>query len=164
MISWIASQSAAPGGGLAVLLDGPQGVDWSGDRLGVSLLRGPTWPDPSADRGWHRQRFALMPLSGNWMAAGVPQASLAMREPGWLAPMDSEKRQWLPAVPKGLLPIALQPIDGRCRLRLLNPGASRITWNPGHPWMIVRQDDAGAREAVRVGPGELVELELSQSS
>ena len=164
VISWIASQSAAPGGGLAVLLDGPQGVDWSGDRLGVSLLRGPTWPDPSADRGWHRQRFALMPLSGNWMAAGVPQASLAMREPGWLAPMDSEKRQWLPAVPKGLLPIAVQPINGRCRLRLLNPGASRITWNPGHPWMIVRQDDSGAREAVRVGPGELVELELSQSS
>jgi alpha-mannosidase len=46
VISWAASQAAAPGGGLAVLLDGPQGVDWDADRLGVSLLRGPTWPDP----------------------------------------------------------------------------------------------------------------------
>ena len=51
VISWFASQSAAPGGGMAVLLDGPQGVDWSSDRLGISLLRGPTWPDPSADQG-----------------------------------------------------------------------------------------------------------------
>ena len=32
--------------------------------IGHSLLRGPTWPDPSADQGWHRQRLALMPLSG----------------------------------------------------------------------------------------------------
>jgi alpha-mannosidase len=63
VISWMASQAAAPGGGLAVLLDGPQGVDWDPGRLGVSLLRGPTWPDPGADRGWHRQRMALMPIA-----------------------------------------------------------------------------------------------------
>ena len=62
VISWLASVPAAPGGGLAVLLDGPQGADASPDPRGVSLLRGPTWPDPSADAGWHRQRVALMPL------------------------------------------------------------------------------------------------------
>ncbi len=36
VISWFASQSAAPGGGLAVLLDGPQGVDASPEHLGMS--------------------------------------------------------------------------------------------------------------------------------
>ena len=36
--------------GLAVLLDGPQGVSGSPKGLGVSLLRGPTWPDPGADQ------------------------------------------------------------------------------------------------------------------
>jgi len=80
VISWFASQSAAPGGGMAVLLDGPQGVDWSSDRLGISLLRGPTWPDPSADQGWHRQRLALMPFAGSWSDAGVSQAAIAFRD------------------------------------------------------------------------------------
>ena len=37
VVSWLASQSAAPGGGLAVLLEGAQGVDAVVDRLGVSL-------------------------------------------------------------------------------------------------------------------------------
>ena len=40
VVSWLASQSAAPGGGLAVLLEGAQGVDAVVDRLGVSLLGG----------------------------------------------------------------------------------------------------------------------------
>jgi alpha-mannosidase len=92
VISWVASQAAAPGGGLAVLLDGPQGVDWDADRLGVSLLRGPTWPDPGADRGWHRQRMALMPITGSWNAAGVTQAAIAFREPGWWGPQPAKQK------------------------------------------------------------------------
>lgn len=63
-ISWLASVGPGRGDGLAVLLDGPQGVSATAERLGVSLLRGPTWPDPGADNGWQRQRLALLPCPG----------------------------------------------------------------------------------------------------
>ena len=86
-ISWLASCTA--GGGLAVLLDGPQGVSAQADRLGVSLLRAPTWPDPGADNGWVRQRLALLPCPGGWRSAAVPAQAQAFREPLWLRPAPS---------------------------------------------------------------------------
>jgi alpha-mannosidase len=138
VISWVSSQAAAPGGGLAVLLDGPQGVDWDADRLGVSLLRGPTWPDPGADRGWHRQRMALMPITGSWNAAGVTQAAIAFREPGWWGPQPARTKEWFPALPVTLTPISLQKsTDGIC-CRVLNAGPARCLWRPGHPWLVRR--------------------------
>lgn len=83
-ISWLASQSST--GGLAVLLDGPQGVSGSPEALGVSLLRGPTWPDPGADNGAQRLRLALMPCLQGWRQAGVAAAAVRFREPCWLRP------------------------------------------------------------------------------
>ena len=102
VISWCASTAVAPGGGLALLLDGPQGVDADEARLGVSLLRGPTWPDPGADRGWHRHRLALMPVSQGWCRDGVPQAALAFREPGWCRAVPTMKpRDSIPTIKSG---------------------------------------------------------------
>ncbi|MDM7936885.1 MAG: glycoside hydrolase family 38 C-terminal domain-containing protein [Cyanobium sp. CZS 48M] len=86
-ISWLASQAAS--GGLAVLLDGPQGVSGSPEALGVSLLRGPTWPDPGADNGPQRLRLALMPCAQGWRQAGVAAAAVRFREPCWLRPLES---------------------------------------------------------------------------
>ena len=63
LISWLATQAKAPGGGLAVLLDGPQGVDVVPERIGVSLLRGPTWPDPG----------------GSWLAPSATGADARQR-------------------------------------------------------------------------------------
>ena len=163
VISWFASQSAAPGGGLAVLLDGPQGVDASPERLGMSLLRGATWPDPSGDQGRHRMRVALHPLQGGWAQAGVPQASIAFREPGWHGPLrGATSHRWLPALPKQLCPIALGSWPDGARMRLLNPGASRCRWFPGDGWQLRR--GGVLSDAVVLGPGELVELQLLQSS
>ena len=163
VISWFASQSAAPGGGLAVLLDGPQGVDASSVRLGMSLLRGATWPDPSGDQGRHRLRVALLPLQGGWAQAGVHQASIAFREPGWHGPLrGAMSRRWLPALPTQLCPVALRPGASGARLRLLNPGASRCRWLPGNGWQLRRDGDLS--DAVVLDPGELVELQLLQSS
>jgi alpha-mannosidase len=54
-------------GGLALLAIDTYG--WStgrnlrGTRLGHSLLRGPTWPDPEADRGTHAFSFAYLPFT-----------------------------------------------------------------------------------------------------
>ena len=164
VISWFASQSAAPGGGMAVLLDGPQGVDWSSDRLGISLLRGPTWPDPSADQGWHRQRLALMPFAGSWSDAGVSQAAIAFREPGWCADLPAEQREWFPPLPLPLTPVALERHADGCLLKLLNSGSARCRWTPGAGWRVRREADSIAAAAVVITPGELVSLVVDQSS
>jgi alpha-mannosidase len=98
-ISWLASVTAAGSGaaggalevpgcgpGLAVLLDGPQGISATPQRLGVSLLRAPTWPDPGADNGWQRQRLALLPCLAGWRPAQVGQQARRLREPLWVRP------------------------------------------------------------------------------
>ena len=86
-ISWIASVAQAGGGDLAVLLDGPQGVSGQAERLGVSLLRGPTWPDPGADNGLQRQRLALMACPSGWRGGAVPAQAQRFREPLWCRPL-----------------------------------------------------------------------------
>ena len=149
---------------MAVLLDGPQGVDWSSGRLGISLLRGPTWPDPSADQGWHRQRLALMPFSGSWNDAGVPQAAIAFREPGWCSALPAELRQWFPSLPLQLTPVALERHADACQLKLLNAGSARCRWTPGSGWRVRREADSSAADAVVIAPGELVSLVIDQSS
>jgi alpha-mannosidase len=164
VISWMASQAAAPGGGLAVLLDGPQGVDWDADRLGVSLLRGPTWPDPGADRGWHRQRMALMPITGSWNAAGVTQAAIAFREPGWWGPQPAKAKEWFPALPVTLTPISVQKSTDGISCRAFNAGPARCLWRPGHPWLVRRGAHDPFVEQVVLAPGELAALQLRQSS
>ena len=85
VISWLAAEAA--GSGLAVLLDGPQGASVTPDRLGVSLLRAPTWPDPGADNGPQRLRLALMPCVGGWRQAGAAEQAVRFREPPWLRPL-----------------------------------------------------------------------------
>ena len=168
VISWCASEARAPGGGLALLLDGPQGVDATPERLGVSLLRGPTWPDPAADQGLHRQRLALMPAPAGWCRSGVPQAAIAFREPGWWGPAAcAHPQQWLPPLPTGLVPIAVvNPAtqgDGSNEpapfcMRVLNPGARRQIWAP-QGWQ-VRRPLGKTDDSVCIRPGELIELEL----
>ena len=170
VISWLASVPAAPGGGLAVLLDGPQGADASPDHLGVSLLRGPTWPDPSADAGWHRQRVALMPLVEGWMRNGVPQAAIRFREPGWHGPLDLQTVwQGLPSVPDGVIPLAIKPANaddqtaGRVTaeliIQLLNAGPQRVKWHLKQGWAT----PTGER-IIGLMPGELKEVRLLRQS
>ena len=164
VISWLASEQEAPGGGLGVLLDGPQGVDADPRRLGISLLRGPTWPDPSADQRRHRHRLALMPLSSGWYRDGLPQAAISFREPGWLGPVESAERwEGFPALPAALVPISIRPDEsgevgqGTVLIQILNPGGARIDWSPEPDgWMI-----HGAEQSVSIPPGALREFRLT---
>nr|WP_255452545.1 glycoside hydrolase family 38 C-terminal domain-containing protein [Synechococcus sp. RSCCF101] len=154
--SWLASQnaSASGGGGLALLLDGPQGVSGQTDRLGVSLLRGPTWPDPGADAGVHRLRLGLMPLSTGWHHDGVVEAAQEFRNPIWCAParpgMNGQTLTMpaLPALPDGVVLVALRPWPdhaGHCLLSLQNLTPERRRIRLGAGWSVVgRVDGLGA--------------------
>ena len=164
VISWMASEASAPGGGLGLLLDGPQGADAGPQHLGVSLLRGPTWPDPSADQGRHRHRLALMPSPQGWMRDGLPQAAIAFREPGWQGPMGLVERwQGFPALPQALTPVSLRSDPERAGTVLLqvhNPGAARVFWAPcDGGWRLEGGADAGC-----IPPGVLRELRLVRQS
>ncbi len=169
VISWLAAEAEAPGGGMAVLLDGPQGVDASDHHLGVSLLRGPTWPDPSADHGWHRHRLALMPAVLGWNRSGVPQAAIRFREPGWLGPVALDHRwQGLPALPIGLVPISVRSAQGdglsdqAVQIELLNAGPARQRWLPGSDWTLSGVELNERKTVWEVQPGQLISLVLER--
>ena len=57
--------------GVALLNDCKYGYDIQGNVLRLSLLRAPTWPDPTADRGHHRFTYALLPHAGDLRAGRV---------------------------------------------------------------------------------------------
>jgi alpha-mannosidase len=154
--SWLASVETAGGGGLAVLLDGPQGVSADPERLGVSLLRAPTWPDPGADNGPQRQRLALMPCPAGWRADGVGPQAQRLREPLWCRPLPAagpsesawpgEAEPLAPLVaplPVDLQLVGLRPseIPGTVILTVLNLGPRRrhLPLSPG--WRLLERLD-----------------------
>ena len=55
--------------GFSVINESKYGYDAKGNVLRISLLRSPTWPDPSADRGHHHFSYSLYPHSGDWKGA-----------------------------------------------------------------------------------------------
>ena len=167
VISWLASENAAPGGGLGVLLDGPQGVDAGAQHLGISLLRGPTWPDPSADQRRHRHRLALMPVLKGWYLDGLAQAAIHFREPGWLGPVDLQARwRGFPALPGSLVPVSIREdtadpdVIGAVLIQLLNPGGARVSWTPADEGWRIRD----GRQSIVIPPGALQEIRLIPQS
>ena len=69
------------GYGVALLNDCKYGYDISGSVMRLSLLRAPTHPDPTADRGGHRFTYALMPHPGDFREAGVIAAAEDLNAP-----------------------------------------------------------------------------------
>ena len=59
-----------PGYGVALINDCKYGYDVRGHTLRLSLLRGPGYPDPDADRGLHRFSYALLPHPGDLRLEG----------------------------------------------------------------------------------------------
>jgi len=82
--SWDAAQFEVPGHRWADLSDGACGVSLlneskygysaKGNVLGLSLLRSPVYPDPTADEGQHRFTYALYPHAGDWRGGTVAEA------------------------------------------------------------------------------------------
>jgi alpha-mannosidase len=69
------------GYGVALLNDCKYGYDIRGSVMRLSLLRAPTHPDPTADRGMHRFTYALMPHPGDLRASGVIAAAEDLNAP-----------------------------------------------------------------------------------
>jgi alpha-mannosidase len=69
------------GYGVALLNDCKYGYDVHGSVMRLSLLRAPTHPDPTADRGRHEFTYALMPHPGDFREAGVIAAAEDLNAP-----------------------------------------------------------------------------------
>jgi alpha-mannosidase len=63
-----------PGYGVSLLNNGKYGYSARGNVLGISLLRGPIYPDPYADEGEHEFVYALYPHAGDWRNGTVQEA------------------------------------------------------------------------------------------
>jgi alpha-mannosidase len=69
------------GYGVALLNDCKYGYDIRGSVMRLSLLRAPTHPDPTADRGAHRFTYALMPHQADFREGGVIAAAEDLNAP-----------------------------------------------------------------------------------
>jgi alpha-mannosidase len=130
-----------PGFGVSLLSDARYGFSADGQLLGLSLARGPTWPDAHADAGEHRFAYALYPHSGDWREAGTVAEGARFNRP--LA--------WAPGAPAAILaaPAALASsanvvIDG------IKPAED------GEGWILRLYESAGASTNARITLGHAV--------
>jgi len=59
------------GYGIALANDCKYGYDIKGGLMRLTLLRGPTSPDPKADEGHHDFSYSLLPHAGPWHESGI---------------------------------------------------------------------------------------------
>ena len=67
--------------GAALLNDCKYGVSVNDGVISLSLLRAPTYPDASADRGRHRFVYAYRAWNGPLETSGVTEAAEALNDP-----------------------------------------------------------------------------------
>jgi alpha-mannosidase len=78
------------------------GLKDGGVRLGTSLLRSPTWPDPGADRGEQRLAYAFVPTAG---------ASISALEQAWQSYAARERVRLFTCDDPAVLVVATYPSD-----------------------------------------------------
>jgi alpha-mannosidase len=72
---------ADPDAGLAIINDAKYGYGAYGRHMSVTLLRGTTDPDPTADIGVHSFSLSLMPHAGCWRTAAVVDEAIRRNRP-----------------------------------------------------------------------------------
>jgi alpha-mannosidase len=70
-----------PGRGVSLLSDSRYGYSAFDGQFALTLLRGTMSPDPGADLGVHKLRYALYPHGGDWRAAGTVREALRFNRP-----------------------------------------------------------------------------------
>lgn len=93
--------------GVSLLNDGRYGHDIVNGKIGLTLLRSPTSPDPQADQGEHRLTYSLYPHAGDWRTGDTVAAGYALNRPLLLHDMrnmrttdpDTSRRQESPGTP-----------------------------------------------------------------
>jgi alpha-mannosidase len=74
--------------GVSLLNDCKYGHDVQANVIRLTLLRGPTFPDPQADQGEHRFTYSLLPHPGDWRKAGTVAAGYDLNDPLIVRPVN----------------------------------------------------------------------------
>ncbi|MDJ0600562.1 MAG: alpha-mannosidase [Crocosphaera sp.] len=67
--------------GVSLLNDCKYGYDSQSDRLRLTLLKSPRWPDPTCDIGCHEFTYAIYPHQGSWQDAKTVQKARELNMP-----------------------------------------------------------------------------------
>jgi alpha-mannosidase len=171
------AELSEPGYGVALLNDCKYGYDIRGHTMRLSLLRGPGYPDPDADRGRHRFAYALLPHPGDLRAGRVVEEAEAFNLPiGFVAGQPDGPRRVVQVDRPGVSVEALKWVDegDGLILRLCEVhgcrGPARITLE--RPFTAVERADLlersieplphdGSTVTLQLRPFELVTLRFS---
>jgi alpha-mannosidase len=107
------------GFGVALLNDGKYGHSAKGNVLTLSLVRGPTYPDPLADEGLQEFTYALLPHDGRWWDDEVQGEADDLNGAVRAAVARGGERLWQPVALGGVALRALafkRAEDGRGRV------------------------------------------------
>ena len=164
---WVAHRFIAlgePGFGLALLNDAKYGHSARGNVLGLSLVRGPIYPDPLADEGEQSFTYALMPYAGAWHEAGVREEAEALNQPlpTILAPglAEGELQPLIVTGPAALAGLKVAEDGNGLVLRVYEPAGRRGVVTPTAPpgWRVAGAVDLLERPIE--APAELRPFEL----
>ena len=67
--------------GLSVLNDCKYGVSVRGTDIGLTMLKSPRYPNPTADKEHHTFTYSLFPHEGTWKTAGTVRQAYALNNP-----------------------------------------------------------------------------------
>lgn len=67
--------------GLSLINDCKYGHEADGQCMALTLLKGPTFPDPESDLGEHRFTYSLFPHWGDWRMGGTYAEALDLNDP-----------------------------------------------------------------------------------
>jgi alpha-mannosidase len=67
--------------GVAILNNGREGFDANDNLIRISVIRGPIFPDPRADEGFHAFTYSIYPHRDGWREGKVMQQALAFNSP-----------------------------------------------------------------------------------
>jgi len=67
--------------GVSLINNSKYGYDCKGSLMRLSLLRSPNWPDPTADRGFHRIEYSIYPHRGTWKEAKTVNVAYDFNNP-----------------------------------------------------------------------------------
>ena len=110
--------------GVSILTRSKYGYDIHGNRMRITLLRSPTDPDPTADRGVHYIEYALVPHMKDWRESNIPRIAHDYNNPLLSVILKKKSRGRLP-LSKSFLCIKPDNILLSC-LKLSEDGESLI--------------------------------------
>ena len=119
--------------GVSLLNDSKYGYDILGNRMRLTLLRSPDYPDPRCEHGIHAFTYSLYPHSGDWRVGGTVREAYSLNEPLQASAVTERNGAEIPAVfasvdmPNVVLESIKQAEDGRGFIfRLYESQGSRV--------------------------------------